>query len=135
MMSGELAKKELTNREKPGSSGRKHEGKTSSKEVKMSDDKHKEDNKESTDSIKLHKEKGDKKKKKMKKVVYYETDSSRPSTTDVESTSLKCQERKKYIKLPLHYPHIPKRAPLLFASLGKPPYFDGEDTILCGVIK
>jgi hypothetical protein len=32
-----------------------------------------------------------------------------------------------YSKMPLHYPHISKRAPLLFVPLGKPPYFDGED--------
>jgi hypothetical protein len=62
----------------------------------------------------------------MKKVVYYETDSSTPSTSGAESTS-KCQDRKKYSKIPLHYPRIPKRAPLLFVPLGKPPYFDGED--------
>jgi hypothetical protein len=29
--------------------------------------------------------------------------------------------------MPLHYPHIPKRASLLSIPLGKPPYFDGED--------
>jgi hypothetical protein len=29
--------------------------------------------------------------------------------------------------MPLHYPRIPKRAPLLSVPLGKPPYFDGED--------
>jgi hypothetical protein len=29
--------------------------------------------------------------------------------------------------MPLHYPRIPKRVPLLFVPLGKPPYFDGED--------
>jgi hypothetical protein len=63
----------------------------------------------------------------MKKVVYYETDSSTLSTSDVESTSSKCQERKKYIKIHLRYPRIPKRAPLLSIPLGKPPYFDGED--------
>jgi hypothetical protein len=37
------------------------------------------------------------------------------------------QERKKYSKMPLRYPLIPKRAPLLSVPLGKPPYFDGED--------
>jgi hypothetical protein len=63
----------------------------------------------------------------MKKVVYYETDSSTPSTSDAESTSSKRQERKKYSKIPLRYPHIPEHAPLLFVPLGKPPYFDGED--------
>jgi hypothetical protein len=65
--------------------------------------------------------------KKMKKVVYYETDSSSPSTSSAESTTSKCQERKRYSKMPLCYPHIPKCAPLFSVSLGKPPYFDGED--------
>jgi hypothetical protein len=60
-------------------------------------------------------------------VVYYETDSSSPSTSCAESTTSKCHERKKYSKIPLHYPRIPKRAPLLSVPLGKPPYFDGED--------
>jgi hypothetical protein len=63
----------------------------------------------------------------MKKVVYFETDSSSPSTSDTESTSSKRQERKKYIKMALRYPRIPKHASLLFVPLGKPPYFDGED--------
>jgi hypothetical protein len=82
-MSGEHPKKELITREKHGSSGKKNEGKTPSKEAS---DKHKEDKEESTGSIKSHR-KGDKKKKKMKKVVYYKTDSSTPSTSDAESTS------------------------------------------------
>jgi hypothetical protein len=125
-MSREHAKKELIKGEKPGSLGKKNEGKTPSKEAKVSGDKHKEDKEESAGSIKSHK-KGDKKKKKMKKVVYYETDSSTPSTSDVESTSLKRQERKKYNMIPLRYPRIPKRAILLFVPLGKSPYFDGED--------
>jgi hypothetical protein len=62
----------------------------------------------------------------MKKVVYYENDSSSPSTSGAESTSSKRQERKKYSKMPLHY-RIPKCAPLLSVPLGKPPYFYGED--------
>ena len=62
----------------------------------------------------------------MNKVVYYETDSSSPSTSGAESTSSKRQERKKYNKIPLHYPRISKRVPLLSVPLGKPPYFDGE---------
>jgi hypothetical protein len=80
-MSGEHAKKEFITTEKPGSSRKKNEGKTPSKEAKVSDDKHKEDKDESASSVKSHK-KGDTKKKKMKKVVYYETDSSTPSTSD-----------------------------------------------------
>jgi hypothetical protein len=61
----------------------------------------------------------------MKKVVYYETDSSTPSTSGTESTSSKGQERKKYSKIPLRYPRISKHASLLSIPLGKPPYFDG----------
>jgi hypothetical protein len=57
----------------------------------------------------------------MNKVVYYETDSSSPSTSGVESTSSKRQERKKYSKMSIRYPRIPKRAALLFIPLGKPP--------------
>jgi hypothetical protein len=55
--------------------------------MKLSSDKHKhkEHKKESFGSIKSHKKKGDKKKKMVKKkVVYYETDSFVPSTSDVE---------------------------------------------------
>jgi hypothetical protein len=77
--------------------------------------------------VKSHRN-GDKKKK-MKKVVYYETDSSSPSTSgsDAASVTSKCHERKKYSKMPLRYPRISKRTPLLFVPLGKPPCFDGED--------
>jgi hypothetical protein len=104
---------------KPKASGKKNDERTPLKEA---GDKHEE---ESGGSIKSHR-KGDKKKKKMKKVVYYKTDSS-PSTSGAESTSSKRQERKKYSKMPLRYPRIPKRAPLLSVPLDKPPYFDGED--------
>jgi hypothetical protein len=64
----------------------------------------------------------------MKKVVYYETDSSSPSTSgsDAASVTSKRQERKKYSKIPLRYPRISKRTPLLSVPLGKPPMFDGE---------
>jgi hypothetical protein len=116
-MSGDHAKRENMTGEKPMSSRR-----TLSRE---SGNKYKE---ESSSSIKSHR-KGDKKKKmKMKKVVYYETNSSSPSTFGSESsTTSKRHERKKYSKMPLRYPRISKRAPLLFVPLGKPPYFDGED--------
>jgi hypothetical protein len=69
------------------------------------------------------------KKKNMKKVVYYETDSSSPSTSvsDTVSVTSKRHERKKYSKMPLRYPRISMHAPLLSVPLGKPPYFDGED--------
>jgi hypothetical protein len=77
--------------------------------------------------VKSHRS-GDKKKN-MKKVVYYETDSSSPSTScsDAASVTSRRHERKKYSKMPLCYPRISKRAPLLSVPLGKPPYFDGED--------
>jgi hypothetical protein len=115
-MSGDHAKREIMTGDKSASSGR-----TLSRE---SDNKHKE---ESSSSIKSHR-KGDKKKKMMKKVVYYETDSSSPSTSSSESSlASKRHEHKKYSKMPLRYPHISKRAPLLSVPLGKPPYFDGED--------
>jgi hypothetical protein len=115
-MSGDHAKREIVTGNKPASSGR-----TLSRE---SGNKHKE---ESSSSIKSHR-RGDKKKN-MKKVVYYETDSSSPSTSgsDSSSTTSKRHEHKKYSKMPLRYPRISKRAPLLFVPLGKPPYFDGED--------
>jgi hypothetical protein len=115
-MSRDHAKREIVIDDKPVGSGR-----TLSRE---SGNKYKE---ESSSSIKSHR-RGDKKKKKMKKVVYYETDSSSPSTSGTESsTTSKRHERKKYSKMPLRYPRISKRAPLLFVPLGKPPYFDGDD--------
>jgi hypothetical protein len=122
-MPGEHAKREMVTGENLGSLGKKNEERTQSKEV---GDKHKEHKEESAGSIKSHR-KDDKKKKKIKKVVYYETDSSSTSTFGVESTSSKRQERKKYSNMPLRYPRIPKRAPLLSVPLDKPPYFDGED--------
>jgi hypothetical protein len=113
-MSGDHAKREIMTDEKAASSGR-----TLSR---VSDNKNKE---ESSSSIKSHR-KGDK--KKMKKVVYYETNSSSPSTSSSESsTASKRHECKKYSKMPLRYPRISKRAPLLSVPLGKPPYFDGKD--------
>jgi hypothetical protein len=114
-MSGDHAKREIVTSDKPIGSGR-----TLSRE---SGDKYKEESSSSIKSLR----KGDKKKKKMKKVVYYMTDSSSPSTSGAESTTLKRHERKKYSKMPLRYPRISKRTPLLSVSLGKPPYFDGED--------
>jgi hypothetical protein len=77
--------------------------------------------------VKSHRS-GDKKKK-MKKVVYYETDSSSTSISgfDAASVTSKRHERKKYSKMPLRYSHISKRTLLLSVPLGKPPCFDGED--------
>jgi hypothetical protein len=115
-MSGDHAKREIVTSDKPASSRR-----TLSRE---SGHKHK---KESSSSNKTHRK--DDKKKKMKKVVYYETDSSSPSTSLSSDSSVasKRHEPKKYSKMPLRYPRISKRAPLLSVPLGKPPYFDGED--------
>jgi hypothetical protein len=122
-MLGKHAKREMVTREKPGSSRKKNEERTPSKEA---DNKHKENKEESIGSMKSHR-KGDNKKKKMKKVVYYETYSSSLSTSGAESTSSKRHDRKNYSKMPLLYPCIPKHAPLISVPLGKPPYFDGED--------
>jgi hypothetical protein len=65
----------------------------------------------------------------MKKVVYYETDSSSPSTSgsDAPSVTSKRHERKKYSKMSLRYTHISRRTPLLSVPLGKPLVFEGED--------
>ena len=65
----------------------------------------------------------------MKKVVYYETDSSSPSTSgsDAPSVTSKYHERKKFSKIPLRYPRISKCTPLHSVRLGKPPVFYGED--------
>jgi alkaline phosphatase len=102
-MSGDHTKREIMTGDKPTISGR-----TLSRE---SSNKHKE---ESFSSIKLHR-RGDKKNK-MKNVVYYVTDSSSPSTSSSESSvASKRHERKKYSKMPLRYPRISKRAPLLSA--------------------
>jgi hypothetical protein len=81
---------------------------------------------ESPPRVKSHRS-GDK--KKMKKVVYYETDSSSPSTSgsDAPSVTSKRHERKKFSKIPLRYLRISKRTPLLSAPLGKPPVFYGKD--------
>jgi hypothetical protein len=108
--------REIGTGDKSTSSGRMHS--------RESAHKHKE---ESSSSIKSQR-KGDKKKK-MKKVVYYETDSLSPSTSGSElaSTTSKRHECNKYSKMPLCYPCISKRTPLLSVPLGKPPMFDGED--------
>jgi hypothetical protein len=128
-MSEELAKREMETGDKPATS----HGSTSSeescnkrKEKKNTSNKGKGKEKKSCS----HKSdrRGDKHKR-MRKVVYYETDSSSPSTSvsDAPSVTSKRQERKKYSKIPLRYPHISKRTPLLSVPLGKPPVFDGED--------
>jgi hypothetical protein len=115
-MSGDHAKKEVVTGEKPATShGKTPLGESSNK------------GKGSPSHTKSHRN-GDKKKK-MKKVVYYETDSSSPSTSDSDALSVtsKHHERKKFSKIPLRYPCISKRTPLLSVPLGKPPVFYGED--------
>jgi hypothetical protein len=115
-MSGAHAKKEMVTDEKPvtshgkapsGESGNKMKGSPSHNKTHRSGEK----------------------KKKMKKVVYYETDSSSPSTSgsDAPSITSKHHERKKFSKIPLRYPRISKRTPLLSVPLGKPPVFNGKD--------
>jgi hypothetical protein len=90
-MSREHAKREMVTDDKPKDPGRKNKERTPSKEAR---DKHKE---EFASYIKSHR-KGDTKNKKMKKVVYYETDSSSLSISDAESTTSKRQERKKLVR-------------------------------------
>jgi hypothetical protein len=116
-MSGDHAKKEVMTGEKPATSHGKAPLRESGSKGKG----------ESPSHIKSHRS-GDKLKK-MKKVVYYETDSSSPSTSgsDAPSVTSKRHERKKFSKTPLRYPRISKRTPLLSIPLGKPPVFDGED--------
>jgi hypothetical protein len=116
-MSGDHAKKMVIGGEKSATSHEKAPSRESANKKKDG----------SPSRIRSHK--SGEKKKKMKKVVYYETDSSSPSTSgsDAASVTSKRQERKKYSKIPLRYPHIPKHTPLLSVPLGKPPTFDGED--------
>jgi hypothetical protein len=115
-MSGAHTKKEMVIGEKPATShGKAPSGESGNKKRE-----------ESPPRVKSHRS-GDKKNK-MKKVVYYETDSLSPSTSgsDTPSITSKRQERKKFSKIPLRYPRIPKRTPLLSVPLGKPPVFDSE---------
>jgi hypothetical protein len=115
-MSGDHAKKEMVTGKKPTTSHGKAPSGESGNKVKGSP---------SHDKSRRSGEK----KKKMKEVVYYETDSSSPSTSgsDMLSVTSKRHERKKFSKILLRYPHISKRTPLLSVPLGKPPMFDGED--------
>jgi hypothetical protein len=114
-MSGASAKREIGTGEKPATSHGKAPSGESANKVKGSPSHNKSGRS------------GDK--KKMRKVVYYETDSSSPSTSgsDTPSVTSKRHERKKFSKIPLRYPRISKRTPLLSIPLGKPPLFDGED--------
>jgi hypothetical protein len=138
-MSGDHAKREMETGEKPTTSQgstsseesrtkRKEKKKDSSKRrEKGSSSSHHKEKKEKSSSHKSHR-KGDKHKR-MRKVVYYETDTSSTSTPDSDAPSVtsKRQERKKFSKIPLHYPRTSRPTPLLSIPLGKPPTFDGED--------
>jgi hypothetical protein len=88
-MSEDHAKKEIVTGEKPAISHGKAPSGESGNKVKGS-----------PSHVKSHRS-GDKKKK-MKKVVYYETDFSSPSTSssDVPSVTSKRHERKKFSKIP-----------------------------------
>ena len=129
-MSGDHAKKEMETGEKPTTSHgstSSEESRTKRKEKKKSSSNKGKGKEKKSSSHKSHRS-GDKKKK-MRKVVYYETDTSSPSTSgsDTPSITSKRHERKKFSKIPLRYPRISKRTPLLSVPLGKPPMFDGED--------
>ena len=77
-MSGELAKKEMETSNKPTTSNEKAlSGESRNKEKRKKKKKEKK-----TSSHKSHRS-GD---KKMRKVVYYETDTSSPSTSDSDAT-------------------------------------------------
>jgi hypothetical protein len=115
-MSGAHAKKEMVTGEKPATSHRKAPSGESG-------------NKREESPLRVKSHRSGNKNKKMKKVVYYETDSLSPSTSGSNASSVtsKRHERKKFSKIPLRYPRISKRTPLLSVPLGKPPVFDGED--------
>jgi hypothetical protein len=126
-MSGDHAKEEMVTGDKPVTS----HWKTSSEESR---NKGKGKGKVESSSHKTHR--SGKKKKKMRKIVYYETDTSSPSTSgsDAPSITSKRHERKKFSKISLHYPRISKRTPLLSVPLGKPPVLTVK-IITCGVTK
>jgi hypothetical protein len=116
-MSGAHAKKEIVTGEKPATShGKAPSGESGNNKRE-----------ESPPHVKSHRS-GDNKKK-MKKVVYYETDSLSPSTSgsDTPFVTSKRHERKKFSKIPLRYPLISKCTPLLSVPLAKPTVFNGED--------
>jgi hypothetical protein len=104
-MSGEHAKKEMETGDKPTTSHEKASSEESHKKEKGKEKK--------ASSHKSHRSSD--KKKKMRKVVYYETDTLSPSTSgsDAPSITSKRHERKKFSKIPLCYPRIPKHTPLL----------------------
>jgi hypothetical protein len=114
-MSGDHAKREIVTGEKATSDGKAPSRESGNKL------------KEGSPPHKSHR--SGNKKKKMKKVNYYETNSLSPSTSgsDAPFITSKRHECNKYSKMPLRYPRISRRTPLLFVPLGKPPVFYGED--------
>jgi hypothetical protein len=122
-MSGDHTKKVIVTGEKLATSHRKAPSEESGNKVKGS-----------LSHAKSHRS-GDNKKK-MKKVVYYETDSSSPSTSGSYAPSItsKRHEHKKFSKIPLRYPRISKHTPLLSVPLGKHRFLTMK-IIVCGVIK
>jgi hypothetical protein len=116
-MSGDHAKKEMETGDKPTTS---HE-KASSEESR-----NKGKGKEKKPSLAPTRHRSGDKKKKMRKMVYYETDTSSPSTSgsDAPSITSKRHECKKFSKIPLRFPRIPRHTPLLSVPLGKPPVGD-----------
>ena len=110
-MSGDHAKKEMETGEKPTTSHgstSSEEYRTKRKEKKSSSNKGKEkkssshhkEKKEKSSSHKPHR--SEDKPKRMRKVVYYETDTSSTSISDSDAPSVtsKRQERKKFSKIP-----------------------------------
>ena len=95
-MSGEHAKKEMETGDKPATS----HGKASSGESRNKEKRKEKKKEKKTSSHKSHRS-GDKIEK-MRKVVYYETDTSTTSTSDSDAPSVtsKRQERKKFSKIP-----------------------------------
>jgi hypothetical protein len=89
-MSGDHAKKMVIDGEKSATSHRKASSRESA------------NNKKDGSPSRIRSHKSGEKNKKMKKVVYYETDSSSPSTSRSDSAFVtsKRQERKKYSKIP-----------------------------------
>ena len=94
MLSGDHAKKDMVTSEKPATSHEKAPSGDSGNKKRE----------ESPPRVKSHWS-GDKKKK-IKKVVYYETDSSLPSISgsDTPSVTSKRHERKKFSKIPCRGP-------------------------------
>jgi hypothetical protein len=108
-MSGDHAKKEMGTGEKPVTShGDAPSGESYNKGKGKKSPSHK------------SRRSGDKKKK-MRNVVYYETDSSSPSTSgsDTPSVTSKRHERKKFSKIPLRYSRVHRHTPFLSVPLSK----------------